>query len=530
MDLCRLTAAVLLTFCSHGLAQTSFWTSSTIPGTREATHDTASVTLGLRFSSEVAGSVTGVRFYKGSRNTGTHIGTLWSNTGARLASVTFSGETASGWQQANFSSPISIQANTTYVISYLAPRGNYAVDQNYSWSTLNARPLRVSGSSPGVFAYGSDARFPNGTWNRSNYWVEPVFVAASGGGPSDSQTSFWNNSTNPGTREVTNDSASVTLGLKFYSTVPGSITAVRFYKGPRNTGTHAGALWSSTGARLGSVTFTGETASGWQQANFSSPISIAANTTYVISYLAPRGYYAIDQNYPWSTLKAGSLRVSGSSPGVFAYGSSTRFPNGTWNRSNYWVEPVFSTAGGTNPTNPTNPTDPTTPPDPPSTYTISGRVTGSSARLTLSGVSSGSTTTDGSGNYSFSGLRNGSYIVAASQSGYTFTPSTASATIRDASVGNVNFTGTAVTAPISRRVTLSWTASTSQNIRGYHVYRADVAGGNYNKLTASPVSGTSYVDSSVTSGRTYYYVATAIDSNNMESAHSNQATAPVPAP
>ncbi len=46
----------------------------------------------------------GIRFYKGVANTGTHMGALWSSTGAKLANVTFSGETASGWQQANFSS------------------------------------------------------------------------------------------------------------------------------------------------------------------------------------------------------------------------------------------------------------------------------------------------------------------------------------------------------------------------------------------------------------------------------------------
>ena len=43
-------------------------------------------------------------------------------------------------------------------------------------------------------------------------------------------TSLWANAT-PATQAVTNDSASVTLGLKFYSDMPGSVTGVRFYKG-----------------------------------------------------------------------------------------------------------------------------------------------------------------------------------------------------------------------------------------------------------------------------------------------------------
>src|SRR5450759_801403 len=80
--------------------------------------------------------------------------------------------------------------------------------------------------------------------------------------------------------------------MKFRSDVAGAVTGVRFYKAAANTGTHTGNLWTSTGTLLGSVTFTNETASGWQQANFATPIAIAANTTYVVSYYAPQGHYA----------------------------------------------------------------------------------------------------------------------------------------------------------------------------------------------------------------------------------------------
>ena len=63
------------------------------------------VEVGVKFRSEVSGRVTGVRFYKGSRNTGTHVGNLWTASGTKLASVTFSNETSSGWQQATFAQP-----------------------------------------------------------------------------------------------------------------------------------------------------------------------------------------------------------------------------------------------------------------------------------------------------------------------------------------------------------------------------------------------------------------------------------------
>jgi fibronectin type 3 domain-containing protein len=91
----------------------------------------------------------------------------------------------------------------------------------------------------------------------------------------------------------------------------------------------------------------------------------------------------------------------------------------------------------------------------------------------------------------------------------------------------VNFTATPLSAITTKSVALSWTASTSTNIKGYNVYRADVAGGTYVKRNASLVGMTSYMDTA-TSGRTYYYVATAVDNNSVESSYSNQAATAVP--
>ena len=192
----------------------------------------------------------------------------------------------------------------------------------------------------------------------------------------------------------------MTLGLKFYSDVPGSVTGVRFYKGQYNTGKHTGTLWSSTGAKLASVTFTGETASGWQQANFSSPIAIVANTPYIISYTAPNGRHAQDQYYSWSTLNAQPLHVADSSPGLYKYGSGVLCPTNTWNSSNYWVDAIFRPSGAPTPSVPA-------PAPAPITYTISGNVSGSIATVTLSGAASGSTITDSTGKFSFTGLANG---------------------------------------------------------------------------------------------------------------------------
>jgi hypothetical protein len=79
----------------------------------------------------VAGNITDIRFYKGTENTGTHVGHLWDSTGGLLATVTFANETATGWQQAALSTPVAITANTTYVVSYYAPAGNYAFNSAY---------------------------------------------------------------------------------------------------------------------------------------------------------------------------------------------------------------------------------------------------------------------------------------------------------------------------------------------------------------------------------------------------------------
>ena len=78
--------------------------------------------------------------------------------------------------------------------------------------------------------------------------------------------------------------------------------------------------------------------------------------------------------------------------------------------------------------------------------------------------------------------------------------------------------------------TLSWTASKSSRVIGYNVYRGSQSGGPYSRLNPALVAGTSYTDATVQAGQTYYYVATAVNSRDVESSHSNQAQAVVPFP
>jgi len=533
------SASVTITVNNPVIPAGSIWPDTAVPGVVDSGPDSA-VELGVKFRSDSAGYITGIRFYKAGTNTGTHIGNLWDNTGKLLATATFTNESASGWQAVNFATPVAIAANTVYVASYHANTGHYSDNQNYfSGKGVDNPPLHAladgaSGYS-GTYAYGSTSSFPNQGWNSSNYWVDVAFNSTQPAdtaaptvtisSPSASATvsgtaivtvsaadnvgiskvefyvnsilqatdttspySFsWNTATlangsntltakaydaagnvgqssativtvnNPvsdttaptvsvsapannatvsGTVSITvaasdnvgvskvefylngilqaTDTATpynfnwntaslvngvygltakaydaagnsgtsstvtltvsnpvttpatytlwpaatvpavvdsgpdsaVELGVKFRSDVKGYITGIRFYKASTNTGTHVGNLWTRTGTRLATATFSGESASGWQQVTFSTPVAITANTVYVASYHTNAGHYSDDQKYfsgkgvdnvPLHALANG---VSGANS-VYAYGTTSTFPNQSYLSTNYWVDVVY---------------------------------------------------------------------------------------------------------------------------------------------------------------------------------------------
>ncbi|MGO9124478.1 MAG: beta strand repeat-containing protein [Terriglobales bacterium] len=175
----------------------------------------------------------------------------------------------------------------------------------------------------------------------------------------------------------------------------------------------------------------------------------------------------------------------------------------------------------------------------PGTLSFGNVAVGNSAQQTAQLQASGASVTVSSVNvsnaqFSVSGLTFPVIIPAGqgAQFTVTFTPQAAGAAsgtasfVSDASnspaVLSVNGTGT------QHSVLLTWTASTSPNIDGYNIYRSGSPGGPYSKLNSALNSGTTYTDSTVTNGSTYYYVTTAVDSDSQESAYSNQATAVIP--
>ncbi len=145
---------------------------------RSSSSDASSVELGLRFRPRVAGTVSSIRFYKGTSNTGTHVGNLWDTSGKLLGSVTFKGETARGWQQARLPKPVHVNAGDAYVVSYVAPRGHYAADVLYFTAARAMRSLYAFADSEGrngVYKYGRG--FPTSSKNATNYYVDVIFRA-----------------------------------------------------------------------------------------------------------------------------------------------------------------------------------------------------------------------------------------------------------------------------------------------------------------------------------------------------------------
>ena len=637
----------------------SIWAATAVPERTDP--DTASVELGVRFRAAQDGFITGIRYYKPSVSTGTHVGSLWTNTGTRLASVTFTNESASGWQQALFTSPVPVTANTTYVASYFTP-SRYAVSSAYFAAAATTRgPLTAlrdgTDGGNGLYRYGSTpSTFPSGTYNSENYWVDVVFqdndttkptlssrspaAGASGvattttvtgvfdeavsaakaelrtaAGTLVPATTAYNTTTRtltltpsaalaasttytatvseavdgagnvmdpaswsfttaaadttkptvtsrtpasgatgvpatttvtavfdeavtaakaelrtatgtlvpattayaaatrtltltpsaalaasttytatvseavdaagnvmdpvtwsfttaaadttkptvtsrtpasgatgvPATTTVTAvfdeavtaakaelrtatgtlvpattayaaatrtltltpsaalaasttytatvseavdaasnvmdpaswsfttaaasanncpcsiwagtavpdrtdpDTSSVELGVRFRAAQDGFITGIRYYKPSVSTGTHVGSLWTNTGTRLATVTFTNESASGWQQALFTSPVPVTANTTYVASYFTPSRYAVSSAYFATAATTRGPLTAlrngTDGGNGLYRYGSTpSTFPTGTYDSENYWVDVVFQDSDTTKPT------------------------------------------------------------------------------------------------------------------------------------------------------------------------------------
>ena len=147
-------------------------------------NDAAAVNVGAKFKVHGAPFVHGVKFYKGTNNTGTHVAHLRDvTTSTDLALATYSSETSSGWQTVDFSSNIAVSDSDTYMVWVSMPNGHYAVDGGYAGGP-NSFGLRGFGTSEdvaymesgsnGVYEYTSTHSTVPTNAVTSNYWVSPV--------------------------------------------------------------------------------------------------------------------------------------------------------------------------------------------------------------------------------------------------------------------------------------------------------------------------------------------------------------------
>lgn len=148
--------------------------------------------------------------------------------------------------------------------------------------------------------------------------------------------------------QVEKDYSAVTLGVKFWSSQSGTISAIRFYRGATSAQGYVARLYAADGTLLGSANLAKESGPvpGWQQAPFASPIPISANQTYVAAYYAPSGQYADVYNGLTTGAANGPLTAPASAAvggnGVYNYGNA--LPRSTWKDSNYFVDVVFAPA------------------------------------------------------------------------------------------------------------------------------------------------------------------------------------------
>ena len=556
-----------------GFSGSSLFTASNTPS-QTTVNDGQQIEVGVKFQSSVAGQITALKFYRSPSDTGPDILDLWTATGTKLANATFTNNVASGWQTVGLATPVTINANTTYIASYHTT-GSYVATSNFFASDFTNGVLTAPAGGNGVYGYGGTSTtglFPTNTYNAENYYADVVFTSstannavadvadatekggiANGSGGSPASGNVLTNDINPaavtavsfgavagtlgtalagahgslvlnasgdftytvnetdvavqalrqptdtltdvftytmsdtagatstaqltvrilgtndaptlaaqtpnqnasvgsafnlvlpaatftdvdagdalsytataadgsalpswlafspttrtfsGTPTVAdvgtlginvtatdlgsltasetfniavattapttvslfsasatpsltslNDGQQLEVGVKFQSSVAGQITALKFYRSPSDTGADVLDLWTATGTKLASATFTNTTASGWQTVGLMTPVTISANTTYIASYHTT-GAYAATDNFFTNALTSGVLTAPSTTTaggnGVYAYGGTNTtglFPTNTYSAANYYADVVFtSSATNTAPT------------------------------------------------------------------------------------------------------------------------------------------------------------------------------------
>jgi len=404
--------------------------------------DSDPINVGVKFQVKGAPYVSGVKFYKGTGNTGTHVAHLYDVT------ATYTSETSSGWQTVDFSSEVQVRDDHNYIVWVSMPNGHYAADSpmvggdNY-FGTMYGHGfgnsedvVTISQGDNGVYGYTSDDSVVPGSSYAANYWVSPVVgdgttpqnssgysssAALSGrtlswsttGKDTNSATSTGqivrtklirqqgeifdvvgyqtgNNSsiTDPsaprgigysyrvinvdacgnesngssvaspaGTSHPTDnlfssDPTSVdtamtdpaTIGMRWKTATAGNISAVRIHRAADTAPTDDKQLtvgvWDTSGNLLASRSLLpGNQEEGWIDVQLTSPLSVAANTDYIVGYFTPNGRESYTNNTFDNAVTNGDLSAPastmGAPNGVYSLNSTMAFPstaatNNTW--------------------------------------------------------------------------------------------------------------------------------------------------------------------------------------------------------
>jgi Abnormal spindle-like microcephaly-assoc'd, ASPM-SPD-2-Hydin len=177
----------------------------------------------------------------------------------------------------------------------------------------------------------------------------------------------------------------------------------------------------------------------------------------------------------------------------------------------------------------------------PSTLNFGSVAVGSSksmsAYLSASGASvTVSSATVNSPEFSLSGVSLPFTIAAGKSASFTvkFVPQTSGS-----ASGSLSFKSNATTSTTieglsgsgtvgTHSVGLTWSPESA--VSGYNIYRGTKSGGPYSKINSVLDASTSFTDTAVQAGYTYYYVTSAVSGNGLESKYSNQVKAVIPTP
>jgi hypothetical protein len=470
-----------------------------------------------------------------------------SNTGSTTLTISNITAAGAGYTVSGFALPVSIAAGQTSAFAAIFTPNTTGVSSGSVMITSNAPSSPTSVGLTGTGVQGQLTANP-GTVAFGNIAV----------GSTGSQTI---NLTNGGSASVTISQASVS-GTGF--AISGLTTPLTLTAG-QTTSFTATLVPSVPGALTGTLTINSNApnpittiplnGTGAQPTIVLTPASVSFGS---VTVGAPNSQTILVQNTGNATLTVSQATASGAGFSISGLAIPSTIAAGTSKTFNISFGPAAAGAVSGSVSLVSNaPGSPTAIPlsgtGVASTMSLNASTTGvafgnaavgsnSSQNVTLtnsgnSTVTITSVNVTGTG-FSSSGVTAGQTIGAGQSAtlGVIFTP-TSAVTVS----GTVTVTSNATNSPISislsgtgtqavaHSATLTWTASTS-SVVGYNVYRSTISGGPYTLITGSPVAGTTFTDTSVQAGVTYFYVVTAVDASGNESAFSNEALATVPTP